>query len=165
MGAACFVASLVILIVGLGGTLIGLVRMHSQSPASRWFARVAGIVGLLVCAAFTGVALTPENRVMALHVHFTFLAFRIFPAATLLLALASRADTRFPRRMMIGWMLLSAALIVYVGTLEWGPSLSTPRGLMTAVIAQKIIAVIAILILLYQSREADRLSKGITPAR
>src|SRR5205823_3965085 len=39
----------------------------------------AGAVGLLACAAFVGVALTPENAVMDLHVAFTLWAWRIVP--------------------------------------------------------------------------------------
>src|SRR5437868_12238623 len=85
LGATLFVLSLCIVVAGVGGCLVGLVRLYAASPRSRTFALAAGAIGLLVCASFIGVALTPENRMLGLHVKFTLFAFRAFPAVTLLL--------------------------------------------------------------------------------
>src|SRR5689334_23328827 len=62
LGAVLFMVALLVLVVGLGGSLVGFVRLHSFTPDSRPFARLAGVVGLVVCVCFAGVALTPENR-------------------------------------------------------------------------------------------------------
>src|SRR5439155_9845666 len=64
------------LMVALGGCLLRLIRMFSGSRASRAWARAAAAGGALTCAAFIGVALTPENRLMALHIQCTFMALR-----------------------------------------------------------------------------------------
>src|SRR4029077_7382755 len=85
IGATLFALSLVILVVALGGCLFGLVRLYSTSYRGRSFARAAAAVGLFVCAAFAGVAVTPENRVMDLHLGATLLAFRAFPVLSFLL--------------------------------------------------------------------------------
>jgi CHASE2 domain-containing sensor protein len=93
---------------------------------------------------------------MALHVRFTFFAFRLFPLVALLLALASRQSRAAPRRVVVAWIVLAAVLAGYVAVLGWGPSPGTPSGLTTQVIAQKIVALAAVLTIAYQSDEADR---------
>src|SRR5438045_8307484 len=62
LGASLFILSLCIVVVGVGGCLVGLVRLYAGSPRSRTFALAAGVIGLLVCASFIGVAVTPEDR-------------------------------------------------------------------------------------------------------
>jgi hypothetical protein len=47
-------------------------------------------------------------------------------------------------------------LIAYVAVLSWGPALSTPRGLMFQVAAQKIVSIGAVGIFVYLSIEPDR---------
>src|SRR5215210_7432690 len=86
LGASLFAASLLLLIVGLGGLLVVIVRQYGVDPASRRWARAAVACGFLACAAFTGVALTPEDRVMSLHIAFTMWAFRIAPVGAVLMA-------------------------------------------------------------------------------
>jgi hypothetical membrane protein len=149
LGALLFVASLLLLVAALGGCLLGFVRLYSRSPGQRALALAAAAVGALVAAAFVGVALTPENRVMALHVRFTLLAFRAFPLVTLLLAVAAHRDRALPARVAIGWGVLTTVLAAYVALLEWGPSGRTPRGLATYVIAQKLVTVASVGIVLW----------------
>lgn len=161
VGAALFGLSLVLLVLALGGCLVGLLRLYSTSHRARRFARAAAAVGLLVCAAFVGVAVTPENRVMGLHVSATLLAFRAFPVLSFLFLLATISSGVFPRRVAIAWAALTVALTVYVVILGWGPSLATVSGLTFQVIAQKVVAVAAVVTFVYVSVEADRLTRGI----
>jgi hypothetical membrane protein len=156
LGSTLFILSLCILVAGVGGCLVGLVRLYSESPRSRAFARVAGVVGLVVCASFVGVAITPENRMLGLHVKFTLFAFRVFPIVTLLLAFATLASDQFPRRLAVAWALLTVALAAYVVVLTWGPGPKTPEGLIIQVTAQKIIAVVSVSTFVYLSFEAER---------
>jgi hypothetical protein len=155
-GALLFVASLVILVIGLSGCLVGFVRLYS-SPRSRPVVRLALVLGGIVALSFLGVAVTPENRVMGLHLAFTLFAFRLFPVVPLLFAIATMRDDRIPPRFAIGWIVLTTTLAAYVVVLGWGPRLATASGLTTQVVAQKLVTVIAIAVLFYQSIEADRL--------
>jgi hypothetical protein len=156
LGAALFGVSLVLLVLALGGCLFGLVRLYSASHRARRFARAAAAVGLLVCAAFVGVAVTPENRVMGLHLSATLLAFRTFPVLSFLFLLATISSGVFPRRVAVAWGALTVVLAVYVVVLGWGPSLTTVSGLTFQVAAQKIVAVVAVVTFVYVSVEADR---------
>jgi len=163
LGALLFALSLSILVFALGACLAGFVPLYSEPPGARQLARAAGVVGILVCAAFIGVAATPENRLMGLHVRLTLLAFRIFPIVTALLAIASLYSNAVAVRVAVAWAGLTAVLVGYVVVLGWGPSLNTPDGLPVQVAAQKIVAIAATSIFVYLSIEADRvLPRGIS---
>jgi hypothetical membrane protein len=156
LGSASFVASLVLLVLGLGSCVVGFFRQYASDPKSRKLARAAAFVALLVCLAFLGVAATPENLVMGLHVQLTLFAFRAFLVSAVLFTLASRAYPKAPPRVWIAWSALTVALAVYVSIQAWGPRVRDPNGLEVQVIAQKAIAIIAILVLLYQSVQASK---------
>lgn len=156
LGTVLFVVSLTTLVLAMGGCLVGLVRRYARVPESRTLARAAGVVALVVCASFIGVAATPEDRALSLHIALTRLAFRAFPLVALLMALASRANPAIPRRVTIGWVALTVVLAGYVVMLDFGPSTRTASGLVAQVVAQKIVTVAAVLGIVFQSYEADR---------
>lgn len=154
--AMLFVTSLVVVVVGMGGILVGLVRLYGREPAARIWTRLAAVTGLLVCACFIGVAATPENRLRSLHLVFTKTAFRAFPAAPLFLGLAARRQPGDGRRAVPGWMAMVVLLVVYVAILDFGPRASTPVGLVVQASAQKAVTIGAVLLLVYQSAVAER---------
>ena len=155
LGAVLFVIALLVLVVGLGGSLVGFVRLHAATPESRPFARLAGIVGLVVCVCFAGVALTPYNRLHGLHIFFTRAAWRLFVLVPFLLFVASLRSV-VPRGVRSAWLFLTVMLAGYVWVLDFGPRVSAPGGLVTQVTAQKIIAITAILSFVYLSIVAER---------
>lgn len=166
VGALLFFLSVSIVVLGAGGCLPEYIRLYSEPPRSRRLAWMAGGAGLVVCAAFIGVALTPEDRFLSLHVAFSLLAFRVFPVMTLLLACATLYSHVWPRRVAGAWAALTIVLAGNAALLEWGPILTTPDGLIIHVVAQKIVAVTAAAIFVYLSFEADRiLNRDPSPAR
>src|SRR5262245_47966504 len=160
LGAAFFVGSLLVLIVGLGSCLFAITRLQLSDAASRRWARAAAACALLACVGFVGVAFTPENRVMALHVSFTFWAWRFVPLGTGLMALAAFQSTVFPRRVALIWALVTILLASYVALMTWGPSVATADGLLIQVLAQKAATVIVVLAVVYLARET-----GARPVR
>jgi hypothetical protein len=157
LGALLFVMSLCALIVGLGSALLGFVRLYSRSVRARRWARAAGVIGLASCVAFSGVALTPEDRAMSLHVSFTMLAWRIVPAASFLLAVASACSPVVPRKIVALWGMLTIILLAYVLVIGWGPSLGTVEGLRLQVVAQKVITIAVVAASTYLSVATDRI--------
>lgn len=155
LGAACFVAGMLALIVGIGGLLPTLIARYSTTTAARWLVRGAAVAGLGVCLLFAGVAFTPENRVMDLHVWFTVGAFRLFPVVTALLAAAAYQSAGVSRRAGALWIVLTLCLAAYVVNLGWGPSTGTAAGLAWHVIAQKLIATAVLAVLLVQTWAHD----------
>ena len=156
LGAILFVVALLVLVVGLGGSLVGFVRLHSATPAARPFARLAGLLGLVVCLFFAGVAFTPENRALGLHIVFTKGAWRLFVVVPLLLFIAARRSSDAPRGVSSAWLFLTVTLAGYVYVLDFGKRVSAPGGLITQVVAQKIITIVAILTFVYLSVVVER---------
>ena len=163
IGAALFVASIGLLVVGIGGALIGFVRLYASTTRGRRFAYAAAVAGVLDCACFIGVALTPENRAMALHVAFTLAAFRILPVAALLITLAAHATATTPPRIVRAWAALTAVLIAYVVMLQGGAWTATAAGFVAQVIAQKIVAIVMVSVVVWQSHVATRMMPSPAP--
>ncbi len=156
LGAILFTTALLLLVVGIGGALVGLVRLHAAAPRARPFALFAGVIGIAVCLCFAGVALTPENRILGLHIIMTKAAFRLFPLVPLFLFVASLRFSTFPAGVRAAWLFLTVMLAGYVWVLDFGPRVSAPGGLVTQVTAQKIIAITVVATFVYLSLEAER---------
>ena len=95
---------------------------------------------------------------MPLHVLFTKLAFRTFPTVPLFLGLAAVRNPALPSRVGVAWVVMIVLLVSYVLVLDFGPRASTPVGLVVQVTAQKIVSVGAVVLLVYQSFQAERLT-------
>jgi hypothetical membrane protein len=162
MGAAFFVGSLFVLVVGLGSCLLAIVRLQWSDVASRRWARAATACALLACAGFVGVAFTPENRVMALHVSFTFWAWRFVSLGAGLMAVAAFRSVVFPRRVALIWTVVTILLASYVALITWGPRVATPSGLLVQVVAQKAATVILVLAIVYLARATGARRVGAT---
>lgn len=159
LGAALFVASLLLLVVGLGSVVGGIARFLAIDAASRRWVRLATVALLVVCVAFAGVAVTPENRLMPLHVSFTKWAWRVVPAVALFLGVASRHSARLRQRAALAWFGMALLLGAYATLLTWGPSVAQPDGLVVQVIAQKAATVVLIAALLIAAGEIVRANR------
>lgn len=155
-GAALFVLSLGLLILGFGSATLSFIRLYSKTRTSRNLAWGAGIVGLAISLSFAGVGLTPENSMMELHVQFTLFAFRAFPVASTLLLLASWKSGVASKRIILAWALATVSLTAYVVYLTFGTSLHTLDGFMMSVIAQKSVTVAILVSLTYLCHETAR---------
>lgn len=156
IGASLFVISLIVLIVGFGAAMLWFIRLYSNTQTSRNLARAAGVVGGLVCLSFVGVALTPENAVMGLHVQFTLFAFRAIPVGCVLLLLAARQSGVATPGALRAWTVATACLTAYLVFLSIGPTPDTQSGLVACVIAQKSVTIAIAVSLMYVCRETAR---------
>jgi hypothetical membrane protein len=161
LGATFFVTSLLLLVVGLGTAVGVIARFLGTDAASRRSARLAGVAVLAACVAFAGVAVTPENRLMPLHVSFTNWAWRIVPAVPLFLGLASRKRAQLRQRAAISWLGAALLLAAYASLLTWGPSVASADGLLVQVVAQKAATVIIIAAVLVGAAEVDRANGAV----
>jgi hypothetical protein len=148
LGALLFIIALAMIVVGAGFALFMLAGRCTSSLRGRTLARWASASGLVACFAFLGVALTPENRLISLHIGFTQLGFYTAPFVTLLLAFALKAsNARSSLVLVMG--ILTFILAGFVALLQWGPSWTTPDGLMVHVVAQKLVATSAVATLIF----------------
>ncbi len=120
VGAVLMGAAVIIGVFVLAGSFVGTVRLLSPSPRARMVARLAAVAGALVCAGFLGAALTPIDRAWRLHRLSSLIAFHAFPAATALLAIATRRDGRFRTRATTGWVTLTLVLAGFIAVAYLG---------------------------------------------
>jgi hypothetical protein len=156
LGAAFFVISVLLLVVGLGSVVGVIARFLALDAESRRWARLAAVALLGACVAFAGVAVTPENRLMVLHVGFTQWGWRITPAVALFLAFASRHNTRLRQRAALAWFGAALLLGAYATLLSWGPRVAQPDGLVVQVISQKAATIVVVASLLIAVAEIER---------
>jgi hypothetical protein len=159
LGAAFFVGSLLLLVVGLGSVVGVIARFLAIGAGGRRWARLAAVALLAACVAFAGVAVTPENRLMDLHVGFTKWAWRVVPAVPLFLGFASRHNARLRQRAALAWFGTAFLLGAYAALLSWGPGVTQPDGLLVQVVAQKAATVVVIVSLLIATGEIRRVRR------
>lgn len=163
-GAAFMGAGLLIMVLVLASSVVATVRLLSAVSRARLLARLAAVAGVLVCAGFLGVALSPEDRAMHLHMVSSMVAFRSFPVTAALLAIATMRDGRFRARATAGWMMLTVVLVGLIAMTHLGPTVATEHGLMVQVVTQKIMAATVLGVLWLESREAEIAgASGIAP--
>jgi hypothetical membrane protein len=161
-GAVLFIVSVVIGVLVLGSLIVATVRLLSAAPRSRSFARLAAVAGVLACVGFLGAAIAPVDRAWRLHTLSGMVGFRSFPVVTALLAIATARDARFRARAAVGWASLTIVLTGLIVASLLGPSTDTERGLATQVIMQKIMVASMVVVLWFESREAEIvISSGI----
>jgi cytochrome bd-type quinol oxidase subunit 2 len=154
-GAILFGLAIVLGVFTLGACIVATVRVLSVATAARFLARLAAAGAVLVCVGYLGVAVTPEDRSMGLHLAFGMVAFRTFPVVTTLLALATMRDDRFRARAATGWIVLTLVLAGFIAVGHLGPSVRTEHGLTVQVLTQKTMALAVIVVLWLESHETE----------
>jgi hypothetical membrane protein len=154
-GAALFGVSVVVGVLVLGSSIAATVRLLSAAPRARSFARLAAVAGVLACVGFLGAAIAPVDRAWRLHTLAGMMGFRSFPVVAALLSIATARDARFRARAAVGWAALTIVVIGLIVASLLGPNPDTERGLATQVIMQKIMVASIVVVLWFESREAE----------
>ena len=126
---------------------------YRASLAGTGFGVAAGI-------CFIGVAFTPYDLYLDMHVDFVFWAFRTFLVAVGIFAYVIFRQNTYPRK--YGWVFLTFAFCLagYILLLEFGPSSKTPSGMIIQATGQKMIVYISILTAMVQSWLAYRIRQN-----
>ena len=138
--------------------LLPLVANHSRAKTVAWFGCLAGIVAGV---AYVAVAWTPANRVPFEHVMAQNWAFRSFLVASVLLGFVTARSTIFSLRTAAVWWMFGVLLLVFILIGIFGPSRRTEAGLVLQVVAQKAIVFSALVIVAFQSYEAERAARRL----
>ena len=161
LSATLFVLGLTPAGFGLAGffvALLPLVSNHSRARAVAWVGCLAGIVAGV---AYVAVAWLPANRVPFEHVMAQNWAFRSFLVASVLLGFVTARSTIFSLRTAAVWWMFGGLLLAFILIGIFGPSRRTEAGLVIQVVAQKIIVFSALVIVAFQSHEAQRASRRL----
>jgi hypothetical protein len=156
--ATLFVLALTPAGLGLSAFFVALLPLVSNDSraATRAVARCACLAGIVAGVAYVLVAWTPANRLPFEHVMAQNWAFRSFLVASVLLGFATVRSPLFPFRVAAGWWFFGALLLGFILIGIFGPSRRTGTGLVIQVVAQKAIVLTALVIVAFQSVEAQR---------
>jgi len=125
-------------------------RVTVKAGRGLFFGHAAQATSLLSGICYVGIAVTPWNLALGLHMLFVQGAFTLLLGFVICLT-AMQMQNDWPRRYLISNLVYIVILSGYVFILFHGPNLTTLHGLVFQVIAQKIIVYISILNLACQT--------------
>jgi len=159
VSAILFIAALTL--AGVGLTLFFLAFPQFFS-ASRWGSLLSGIGSTFDAIAgicVVGVALTPANLCLGLHLAVMMWAFRTFTAAVICYTIAIFREREYPNRFGLVFLAFAVLLALYVLLLVAGPAYDSPEGTMAQAVGQKIIvyaSVTGIFIIVSNARSVSK---------
>lgn len=148
--------------LGLAAFFVALLPlMSNRSRAVAWLGRTGCVVGIVAGVAYVVIAWTPANRLPGEHVLAERTAFRSFLVASVLLGLFTAYSKTFRFRASAAWWSFGALLLGFILIGLFGPSRRTEGGLIVQTLAQKAIVFSALVIVAFQSYEAQRAAKRV----
>lgn len=131
-------------------------EFFTRTPTSRRLAIAGTAFGIVAGVCFVGIAFTPADRLLDIHIQFVLWAFRTFPLAAFLFAAAIVVTGDYPRRYAAAFLGFGVLLVSYILLLEFGPSIRTPAGLLIQATGQKVIVYASIIVVMIQAIGARR---------
>lgn len=160
--ATLFVLGLTPAGLGLAAFFMALLPLVSSgSRIATWLARLGCVAGIIAGAAYVAVAWSPADRLPVEHVWAERTAFRSFLVASVLLGFVTAGSKAFPFRAAAAWWSFGALLLGFILIGIFGPSRRTEAGLVVQVVAQKVIVFSALVIVAFQSYEAQRAARRL----
>jgi hypothetical protein len=159
LSAVLFVAALTMAGCGLAVFFIAFRQFFLASAAESWLSGIGSCCGVIAGICFVGVALTPANLYLDMHLEFVFWAFRAFPLAVLCYAIAIFRDCRYPKRFALVFVAFGILLVLYLLLIEQGPDIRTPTGMIIQATGQKIIVYATIITVLIQAFGAKQVAR------
>jgi hypothetical membrane protein len=132
----------------------------TRTLPGRMFSLAGSILGILSGLCFIGIAFAPANLALTVHKQLVLWAFRLFPAAVFLYAVAILREPDYPKRFALVFIAFGVLLVLYILLLEFGPDARTPDGMVIQATGQKIIvyaSILSILIQAFGARQAHRI--------
>ncbi len=120
-------------------------QFFSHNPTSDRFSRLGSLFGVVSGMCFIGVALVPGDVWLDGHIQFVLWAFRTFPVAAVMYAIAIFRDPHYPKRFGGVFVLFGLLLVGYMLLLELGPDYTTPQGMVIQATGQKTIVYASII--------------------
>lgn len=125
-------------------------RVIAKPGRALFFGRAAQVLAALSGICYAGIAVTPWNLMLGVHMFLVQAAFTLLLAFVICLA-ALQMQNEWPVRYLVSNLIYVLILSGYVFVLFDGPNLKTLQGLVFQVAAQKIIVYVSILNLAYQT--------------
>ena len=164
VSAIIFTFSLTVFGIGIAAFFAATQYIVGAARSGRTVARAGAVFGIAAGLAFIGVAATPANKLLGMHMAFLCVAF---PAVMIAAALHSIAlFLAGPHLRRFGETYAAAAVFLagYLVLALFGPGLKTAYGVRFQAAAQKAAAYPTIAFIIYQSVAAIRLAAVLRSA-
>jgi hypothetical protein len=158
VSAVIFTFSLTVFGIGIAAFFAATQYIVGAARSGRAAARAGAVFGIAAGLAFIGVAATPANRLLGMHMAFLCIAF---PAVMVAVALHSAAlFLAGPHLRKFGETHVAAGVLVagYLALAAFGPGIKTAYGVRFQATAQKAVMYPAIAFIVYQSVAALKLA-------
>ena len=146
--------NLSLLLIGVTFSIfyLSLPTLFKDSKSNHIIAKIGVIFGILGGCSFIGVALTPSDLYLDLHVLFANGIFRMALATSLCFGIAIYRSNILPSKYAFGYVFFAIFLAVYIAVSEFGPSArESETAMIFQVISQKLIVLIFLLSVVYQT--------------
>lgn len=151
-----FVAAMLAGGAGLAAFFVAFAGSMQKSAVARFCSRGAAMLGILAAACFVGVAFTPWDLYMKVHIQFVLCAFRSLLLATVLNLIATVADDRRGYRLIGPFVAFIVILFGYIILLTAGLSGGPAGDAVIQATGQKIVVYAALIMVIVQSRQMRR---------
>jgi hypothetical protein len=145
---------------GLSAFFIAFTGIARRTRAVNILSSLGAALGILAAIGFVGVACTPWDLYMHVHIQFVFFAFRSLLIATVVDLLVVMIDRTFSKRMIAPFAVFLCLLAGYIALLTAGVSGGPGSGAVLQATGQKIIVYAAILTVMIQSAQLRELKSG-----
>ena len=148
----CFATGLLVCGITFGVYFYYFMKLFDKKTISHRMGIIGSLSGIAGAFFFIIVGFTPHNYVLDSHVIAVNWAFRCFLIASILLSFAMFKDKRFENKYAIGYLFFAILIFLYILVLEFGPPpKQSDFSLIFNVVSQKIIVLVFILSVYYQS--------------
>ena len=146
--------NLTLLIIGITFSIFYIVlpNLFKSSKINHSIAKIGTLFGLLGGISFIGVALTPSDLYLDMHIIFANGIFRMALATSLCFGIVIYRTNVLPSKYAFGYVFFALFLAIYIAISEFGPSSrESELAMIFQVISQKLIVVVFIFSVVYQT--------------
>jgi hypothetical protein len=157
-----FVAAMLAGGAGLAAFFVAFAWSMRESAVARVCSGGGAVLGIVASACFVGVACTPWDLYMRLHIQFVLCAFRSLLLATVLNLIATVVDDHRGYRLIGPFVAFIVILFGYIILLTAGLSGGPASDAVIQATGQKIVVYAALIMVIVQSRQM-RQRHGASP--
>ena len=146
--------SISLILVGMSFTLYYLVlpKIFGNNKSNYYLSWIGTIFAFSGSICLIGTGLTPTDLVFDSHVFFANNIFHSFLVTSFFYSIVIFDTNILEKRYAIGYIVFFISILLYVGVLQFGPSVSTGQSELTfQVVAQKLIVIIFFLTVIHQT--------------
>tara|TARA_B100000123_G_scaffold219405_1_gene167792 strand:- start:65 stop:802 length:738 start_codon:yes stop_codon:yes gene_type:complete len=155
--------SISLMFVGVSFTLyyLALPIIFGKNKINYYLSWVGTIFAFFGSICLIGTGLTPTDLVFDIHVFFANNIFHSFLITSFFYSIVIFNSKIFKKRYAIGYAIFFISILLYVGVLQFGPSVNSGQSeLVFQVVSQKLIVIVFFLTVVHQTFGLENVNLG-----